>query len=164
MCAFTDLSATPAAIFDCELHRLRAASRGIAHPVVLHPDRRRSCASPADDQGAMRPVFLVNMRNICAFGQKLLSPSTFPASHLSHKSSDRHLRHRLRTSRMMASVSPCLATSGSTPARVSMCIMRLPEAAARYLENHTTRATLTATMNMATAIWNNVGFMVQFSY
>jgi hypothetical protein len=33
-----------------------------------------------------------------------------------------------------------------------------------YLENHTTRATLTATMNMATPISNNVGFMVQFSY
>ena len=112
----------------------------------------------------MRPVVLFNLRNICALGQKLLSPSTFPASHLSHKSSDRHLPHRLRTSCMMASVSPCLATSGSTPARVSMCIMRLSEAAATFLENYTTRATLTATMNMATPISNNVGFMVQFSY
>jgi hypothetical protein len=45
-----------------------------------------------------------------------------------------------------------------------MCIMRLPEAAAMYLENHTTRATLTATMIMATPISNDVGFMVQFSY
>jgi hypothetical protein len=45
-----------------------------------------------------------------------------------------------------------------------MCIMRLSEAAATCLENQTTRATLTASMNMATPISNNVGFMVQFSY
>src|SRR3990172_4576613 len=112
----------------------------------------------------MRPGLLVNTRDLCALGQKLLSPSTFPASHLSHKSSDRHLTHRLRTSCMMASVSPRLATSGSTPARVSICIMRLPAAAATYLENHTTRAMLTATMIMATPISNNVGFMVVLLY
>jgi hypothetical protein len=45
-----------------------------------------------------------------------------------------------------------------------MCIMRLSEAAATVLENHTTRATLTATISVATPISNNVGFMVQFSY
>jgi hypothetical protein len=45
-----------------------------------------------------------------------------------------------------------------------MCIMRLSEAVATYLENHTTRATLTATIDMATPISNNVGSMVQFSY
>jgi hypothetical protein len=45
-----------------------------------------------------------------------------------------------------------------------MCIMRLPEAAVISLENHTTRATLTASMIMATPISNNVGLMVQFSY
>ena len=33
-----------------------------------------------------------------------------------------------------------------------------------YLEIHTTRATLTATMNMATPTSNDVGFMVQFFY
>jgi hypothetical protein len=42
--------------------------------------------------------------------------------------------------------------------------MRFPEAATLYLENHTMRATLTATMTMATPISNNVGFMVRFSY
>jgi hypothetical protein len=49
MGALTDLSATLAAIFDCELHSLRAALRGIAHPDVLDPDRRRSRAPPPDD-------------------------------------------------------------------------------------------------------------------
>ena len=50
MGALTDLSATLAAIFDCELHSLRAALRGIARPHdVLNPDRRRSRAPPADD-------------------------------------------------------------------------------------------------------------------
>jgi hypothetical protein len=45
-----------------------------------------------------------------------------------------------------------------------MRITRLPEVDAMYFENHTIRAALTATMNMATPISNNVGFMVQFSY
>jgi hypothetical protein len=45
-----------------------------------------------------------------------------------------------------------------------MCIMRLSEAAATYLENHRTRAMLTATIKMARPISNNVGFMLQFSY
>jgi hypothetical protein len=64
---------------------------------------------------------------------------------------------------MIASVSPCLATLGSTPARVSILSMRLCEAAAMSLENQTTRATLTTTMNVATPMSNNVGFMVRFS-
>jgi hypothetical protein len=45
-----------------------------------------------------------------------------------------------------------------------MCIMRPSEAPAWYLKNHTMSAMLTANMNMATPISNNVGFMVQFSY
>jgi hypothetical protein len=38
--------------------------------------------------------------------------------------------------------------------------MRLSEVAARYLENHTMRATLTVTIIRATPMSDNVGFMV----
>jgi hypothetical protein len=64
---------------------------------------------------------------------------------------------------MMASTSPRLITAGVTPARANICVMRLCESAARYLQNHTTRAPLMASMNMANVSWNNDGFMVETS-
>ena len=112
-----------------------------------------------DSCQAVWPPGLFKMPNIRALGQKVFSPSTSPASHLSHRSSDMHFWHRLRTSLMMASVSPRVAISGSTPARFNIPNRRRSDLALQCFRNHARRAKITATMAIATPIWNRVEFM-----
>jgi hypothetical protein len=102
----------------------------------------------------VRALASINMRKVCAFGQKLLLPSTFPAIHLSQSSSRGHLLQRRRVSLLKAVVrgSSSAAVRGSRPTRFIIPIMRLAEAAAMLDRSHTVPATATPAMIIAMPI------------
>ena len=112
---------------------------------------------------------LEKMRKARALGQNVFPPSTSPASHRSHRSSEAHLRHLQRTSFMTAPriallrASPWVPMPGSRPTRRIMDVSRLAEPAARKRRNHTTAAAVTVTMRRATVISNPVRLVGQFS-
>ena len=98
---------------------------------------------------------------VCALGQKVLPPSTSPTSHLSHRASRGHLMQRRRTIFAIATFCRAPSVPGSKPTRLIMAIIRLAEVAVMFDRSHTTRATATPAMIMATLIC--VGSMVTFS-
>ncbi len=115
---------------------------------VIHWDHAQG---PLADRKA---VVRIRVRKVCALGQKVLAPSTSPASHLSQRPSRGHLLHRRRASSMMAIVggSPSVAIPGFRPTRIIMPLMRLAEAAAWLDCSHMMVATATPSMIMATLI------------